>query len=479
MSRRLDYSLLARLLLPLGLALALQLQPGWRLLAADFHQVRQALANRAYASAAESLVRLAERLPERSDLWEQAGRAALLGADPALAIRAFQTADAAGNLTAAGWLWLGDAYEQTGDLPAALRAWQAALSAPPPAGAEPAALHLRLAAAYQTLSDLPAAIDALRQVVSQRPDLPEPAYRLGLLLAASQPELAPGYLQPAASLEPAYAATADELTRAITAATPSADPAYLLLVSGQTLARLDYWELASRAFEQAVRLNPEYAEAWAFLGQAHLQRGAEALPALQTALQLDPLSVAANSSLALYWRRQGQPEQALPYLQTALEQQPDNLLLHFDLGSLYAETGDLLTARQVLEAVAQRAPADPRPWQALVAFSLAYNVELETLALPAARQALAVASPVGAGRAAALDALAQVYLRLGDLPLAERLLVAALAHDRANPAVNLHLGLVYSLQGRGAQAAGYLNRVLALAPDSAQAEQALRLLENR
>ena len=67
------------------------------------------------------------------------------------------------------------------------------------------------------------------------------------------------------------------------------------------------WEYAREAFRRATDLDPEYADAWAFLGEAQQQiSGKETgsysevgLSELQRALQVDPNSILANFFMGL------------------------------------------------------------------------------------------------------------------------------------------------------------------------------------
>ena len=62
----------------------------------------------------------------------------------------------------------------------------------------------------------------------------------------------------------------------------------------------DYPE-AERCYTQAIRIDPEYAEAHASLGALNVHRGeaTKAIEALETAIRLDPALATAHGSLAL------------------------------------------------------------------------------------------------------------------------------------------------------------------------------------
>ncbi len=117
---------------------------------------------------------------------------------------------------------------------------------------------------------------------------------------------------------------------------------------------MDQWELAAEAFYQAVLKRPDFADAWAYLGEARQHTSLPGLASsdgqrqesdgfseLQTALQLDPGSVAAHTLLAFYWIRQSRFDQALESLGKAVALAPDNPILTSALGEIQASSGDL------------------------------------------------------------------------------------------------------------------------------------------
>src|SRR5512143_1642206 len=100
----------------------------------------------AHAAAAAKYESAAHRLPWRPELWEQAGREALLGGSPQEAIRSLERA---GHLSSSGWLALGRAYLQTGQLDPALEAYDSAL-----AGGGSAEIYAGLAEIHRQRGDL-------------------------------------------------------------------------------------------------------------------------------------------------------------------------------------------------------------------------------------------------------------------------------------------------------------------------------------
>jgi tetratricopeptide (TPR) repeat protein len=263
-----------------------------------------------------------------------------------------------------------------------------------------------------------------------------------------------------------------------------------LLLTGRALAMLDRWSLAAESFHQSTRARPDYAEAWAYWGEAlqHSDGAADAaadavapaplvrsdgLAELQKAVALDPKSLAAQTFLSLYWIRQGRYDRALETTRLALQLAPDNPVLVAELAAVLAASGDLDQASQTYQRAAALSPYDPLFLRLQVGFSLQYDYHVAQLALPLARK-LVVQDPQDPTN---LDLMAQVFIRQGDLVNAERFLRRLLDADPDFAPAHLHLGLLFLLQGDQAAALLEFNRTIALAPGSPEARQAQLLME--
>jgi tetratricopeptide (TPR) repeat protein len=427
----------------------------------------------------------------QTELWELAGHYALQAGDAQTALRYLEWVDQAAprvtfatqdRLSTQGLNDLGDAYQQVGNLNAALGAWQRAISQ---AGLSSELLE-RLVQAHLALGNYSAASDELEALVSLKPDDPELHYRLGLLVAAQAPEAALQHLEKAEAGNPSLEAGIETLRRSILSARASDDPAYALVTAGRALASLEEWGLAAEAFRRATLARPSYAEAWAYLGEAqqHLSppdvsqnpdplKPGDGLEELQKAVKLDPNSLAANLFLALYWSRLERYDLALEAIQTARTLDPKNPDLQAEYARNLAASGDLYGAYDAYQQAIALAPLDPAYRRQLVDFSLKYSFEVEQVALPVARQ-LVIEDP---GEPANLVLMAQVLIKQGDLANAERFLNRALQSDPNYAPAHLQLGLVYILQGKKAAALQELNLASATAPDGPVAVQARRMVE--
>jgi tetratricopeptide (TPR) repeat protein len=379
-------------------------------------------------------------------------------------------------LTSQGLVDLGLAYQQAGNLPGALGAWQTALAQ----GGLSDELILEQAQALQSRGDYPAALAYWQMLVERQPQNAQAHFQTGLLLAARDPETALASLEQAASLDPGLQDLVSALRQAVVSARYAEDLSYSLLSTGRALALLDRWELAAEAFRQAVLVRPDYAEAWAYYGEAlqHLpppeagMERSDGLVELQYAAELAPESLAAQTFLALYWLRQSRYDQALEALRGALKAAPDNPSLAAELAGLLAATGDLPGAHQAYQQAADLAPYDPDYPRRLIRFSLEYHYQIEQLALPLARKLVIE----GKENPIDLDLMAQVLISQGDLVSAERFLRRAIQADSTYPSARMSLGLLYLLQGNQAAAERELELAISLDPDGPVARQARRLL---
>lgn len=472
-----ENGLLIRILAVVAITILLGLSPLPHIVETGFFLAGRTRDSGAHLETARNLALVAEHLPWRVDLWEPAGREALQGGDPGLAIACFKQAAAAGTLSQTGYLRFGDAYQAAGNPYSARQVWQAANRI---FGPSSDALE-RIAALQRAAKDYPVLIETLKQSYQLAMVGPSDPVRLagfnlelGMLLAAVDPAAAPPYLLQAAENDPGQT-MARELAFAIQRALPNDNPLFTHMAAGRKLASLGHWELAAYAFQAVTAAQPSYAEGWAYLGEAlqHLETPREqALEALEQARALDPASLPANALLAVYWRRQGQPERAYPYLLAAERLDPGNPDLLVDLGAAAAALGNLEEALAYLQSAIQASHNDPHYLRTLVAFCIDYNYDLRGLALPAARQAL-LDDPY---QPASLDTMAQVLLRLGDVLNAQRFLLRALDLDPEYAPAHLHLGLVHRLQGQETQARAAFQQAIVLSPDSPTADQANRFL---
>jgi len=467
-----ENGILQRIIILLVLITFLGISPLPHEVQTRFERKQRTLEFNSLSDSAENLAVIAEALPWRSDLWEKSGYLAFEGGDFQAAISYFKQAASLGELSYEGYLLFGDSYLLSGNYYTAAQIWKADEQLFGPS----IEISTRLANIHRTLKDYPALIENLKSLIEFRSSGPELYNELGFLLAAYEPGAAPPYLIRSSELDPKQSGARD-LSFAIQRALPYENHTYTLMTSGQKLADLGEWELAALAFRHAIEFQPEFAEAWAFLGEAlqHLepQISESALRTLEKAIELDPLSMPANTLMALYWQRQGDPEQSLVYITVAADIDPQNPSIQVDLGAAFARLGDLEGAASHYLNAIEITSRESFYVNQLVEFYLRYNINIREKALPLARENLLL----NPEEPSSIDVLGQVLFRLNDLYSAERFYLSALRIQADYAPAHLHLGILYNFQEKHTLAKQHLSQAIAMDSGTSIADQAQRILD--
>ncbi len=459
----------ARILLPLLLIPLLGIAARPHAVVIAFRQARTALDNQRTLEAGLYLAEAAQHHPWRADLWETAAWYLLENGSPGTAIYFLDQSQTQNPLAFRGTLTLGSAYLELGDLPGAVEVWENALTQN---GSSPA-IYEQLAQVHLLQEDYAAALLDLQTLIQLDPYNPQYQYTLGLTLAATDPEAALPPLAQAAALDESLADAVHTLILNIENSLLEEDPAYTYVSAGQALGALEEWPLAVEAFRRAAELEPEYAAAWAFLGEAYFHIGRDGLPELEKALALYPYSLAGNIFQALYYQRQERHEYALIYFHTAALLDPGNPALQVEIGGTLAQMSDLPTAMKYYQRAVELAPHDTDYWIILASFSINNQYLIKTIGLPAARQAVILAPD----NPATLTLMGQAFLVLEDDFSARRFLRRALAADPNYAPAHLYLGIMYLAQGKRTEAWQQLSLAQSLSPESPSAHQAQRILQ--
>jgi tetratricopeptide (TPR) repeat protein len=117
---------------------------------------------------------------------------------------------------------------------------------------------------------------------------------------------------------------------------------------------------AAEEFERAIRLDPDFAEAYDNVGIEYASTGFYQIAAtrFKRAIELDPASPIAYSNLGVLLVKAGRPQEAETAFRRSLELSPGNANAHFLLGRLLLGSADNRTeAEQHLKSAAQTIPS--------------------------------------------------------------------------------------------------------------------------
>lgn len=417
--------------------------------------------------------RAARCLIWRVDLWEKAGASAYAGKNYAEAVRLFSIARGHDSLSAESWDMFGSAYWLANDHAAALDVWQSGAGEYPSS----AALYDRLTMAYHENGDYVSEQNVLTARIALGADA-QAYYRLSLLLTLSDSKRAQDLLTAASSLDPEFDSVSQTLITAINLSAIQPDEATRRVTLGRGLGLVDEWDLASRAFDKAIRADESNAEAWAWLGEAKQQKsqseakGDEGRTELDRALELNPGSILVRGLRGLYWKRQGNYRQALSEYLLAADTEPENPAWRVSIGETYTQMGDLVSALAAYQRATELAPKESIYWRLLALFCAANNIQVEDVGLPAAQKAVELAPE----DATALDVLGWNYLSSGRLTLAEQTLLGAIELAPELASAHLHLGMTYLAQANRDAAHLELMRARDLDPQGEAGQFAEQLL---
>ncbi|MFB0534036.1 MAG: tetratricopeptide repeat protein [Anaerolineae bacterium] len=364
---------------------------------------------------------------------------------------------------------LGSVYAGLGDEEQAIHCWSQALALDP----TDTAVRYRLGRLYLERSDFRNAQREFEILIAQDERNPAAHYQMGLLLAGHDPQQATEHLTKAAGDSQKY----DFPVRSGWICNPAVRPpncksgrsrSYSFTDAEDMLAALEQVEreenearatallgvaylergelsLARRQFEGAIRLHPDYAEAYAYLGHVQGQLGQyeAGWDNLVKAVTLEPDSVLAHYFLGVTYRSLGMWKAARTRFWRAVNLDPNNAALCVDLAQAYLEEPDYVAAEGWFRAAVQREPEDARFQLILAQFYVDHVYKVEEEGVPAALRAV----ELDAESAAAHDVLGWAYHLTGHWREARTHLQRALALEPDMARAHYHLGAVYTARG--------------------------------
>src|ERR1700693_3851425 len=121
------------------------------------------------------------------------------------------------------------------------------------------------------------------------------------------------------------------------------------------------WKQSEEEFRRAIELNPNYATAhqWYSYYLSAMLRFPESVEQAGAAQQIDPLSLAINTTLASRYRHAGRMDDAMRLDQRTLEMDPNFIPAHISLAGVYENQQNWPQALEEYKKVIAVSPSDP------------------------------------------------------------------------------------------------------------------------
>lgn len=234
-----------------------------------------------------------------------------------------------------------------------------------------AEIHFNLAILYSQVGDNEQAIVCYQKTLQMKPDFTVAHFNLAIILQAQGlfSDAAKHYRK-AIALQPNFAEAlanlgvvlqlsgqlheAEQYYRQALALKPDARGYFNL---GTTLHDQGLHELAISAFRTAVKLDPQFAEAWNHLGETLRDRGKmdEAIQCYQQVLQLEPQHARAQYNMAEYLCLAHREQEAIPYFAASdfADSQERALQCYYKIGQfeVFKEKFDQLVATKATPSI--------------------------------------------------------------------------------------------------------------------------------
>ena len=389
---------------------------------------------------------------KQADADYRAGVAALARNDLAHAREDFEKVVQLAPQAEQGYSALGAVLVRIGEPEKGIRDLQKALALSPSDSS--AQLNLALAYGQTGANDKALPLFDRLEIAARKSGHALPAYVLAAYaraLAAARPEAAVNRMAAAIASEPDNAEWRDEL--------------------GSLYAKQQKWPEAEAAFREAIRLNPQLAQAHFHLGIAlESNHDSNALDELKLASQLAPadeqISLEAGKALAAF----DQTTAAIDQFRQVLANDPGSLEADYQLALALQFTGNSQEAIPLFVKVVASEPANA---EALTNLGMAYMQRQDAKdAVPPLQRAVKLAPAM----VTAHQDLAAAYIQLNQMDDAVEQLRAALALAPNTAALHYDLGLAFKMKDDPASAIPELEAAEKLNPEGHEAPYALGML---
>jgi tetratricopeptide (TPR) repeat protein len=246
----------------------------------------------------------------------------------------------------------------------------------------------QIAAAYLALDRLGDAVSTYERLLTLDPDHAPAHYRLGLLLAGSDPRRAMAHLR-VVSDDPTYA----EVALALLSVYADDSDENVAMAAGVTLVNAELWPYAELAFKHAAATQYPYPVALAYVGLSREQQGKDGQPAIESALALDPQSPQVWYVRGLSARARGDYEIGRVAFVMAARLDPANPAYYAELGLTHQRLFEYETAEHWLRVAVAASESDRRFQQILAVFYAQEGYRLTAESLPVVQQSRAALPP--------------------------------------------------------------------------------------
>jgi len=217
---------------------------------------------------------------------------------------------------------------------------------------------------------------------------------------------------------------------------------------------------AERAFNKAIKINPDYADAYNDLGNVFMQKGClkESFNAYRKALRYAPDHPMLLNNIGNVLVMQGAHEKALGWLNKAAKQDPDNAVTHCNLGNSLRGLGNYVGAVDEY-----RRAIELNPRQAMFFHNLG-EIQIELGELRGAVDCYEQALEINPEDTKAWQGLGKVWNALGDLDKAVSSYQKAISIDPTSAQSFQGLGAAYRDHGEIENALSALYEAIEIDP---------------